>query len=187
MHLSQMQIKNYRLLKDVTISFDGALTLFVGKNNTGKTSILNIIEFLLSDKKTLPFEDYPLECRKTLYEAVKAYWESTDDNPFVTYKDAVPIVSMTLKIDYTEEDESYGALSDFIIDLDDALNTVIITVSFDVPLNVGETLIQCKEKFDSLLESSGHADADVCIASVVQDSFSKLFEMNIATVNPGNP
>lgn len=57
MYLSQMQIKNYRLLKDVTIDFDKTLTLFVGKNNTGKTSIMNIMEFLMSDKKTLPFED----------------------------------------------------------------------------------------------------------------------------------
>ena len=131
--------------------------------------------------------DYPLDCRKTLYEAVKAYWESADENPFVVYKNAAPVVSITLKIDYTEEDESYGALSDFIIDLDDAFNTVIITVSFDVPLNVGETLAQCKEKYDSLLASSDHADAELCIASVVQDSFPSLFEMNIATVNPGNP
>lgn len=187
MYLSQMQIKNYRLLKNVTIDFDRTLTLFVGKNNTGKTSILNIIEFLVSDKKNLSFEDYPLDCRKTLYEAVKAYWESTDENPLVAYKNAVPVVSITLKIDYTEEDESYGALSDFIIDLDDTINTVIISITFDVPLNVGEVLAQCKEKYDSLLASSVHADAELCIASIVQDSFPSLFEMNITTVNPGNP
>ena len=109
MYISQMQIENYRLLKNVTIDFDRALTLFVGKNNTGKTSIMNIIELLLSDKKNLPFEDYPLDCRKTLYEAVKAYWESADENPFVAYKNTVPVVSITIKIDYSEEDESYGA------------------------------------------------------------------------------
>ena len=102
MYISQMQIENYRLLKNVTIDFDRALTLFVGKNNTGKTSIMNIIELLLSDKKNLPFEDYPLDCRKTLYEAVKAYWESADENPFVAYKNTVPVVSITIKIDYSE-------------------------------------------------------------------------------------
>ena len=187
MYISQMQIENYRLLKNVTIDFDRALTLFVGKNNTGKTSIMNIIELLLSDKKNLPFEDYPLDCRKTLYEAVKAYWESADENPFVIYKNTVPVVSITIKIDYSEEDESYGALSDFIIDLDDAFNTVVISVSFDVPHNVGETLTQCKEKYDSLMASPEHANEDLCIASVVQDFFPSLFEINIATVNPGNP
>lgn len=187
MYLSQVQIKNYRLLKDVTIDFDRALTLFVGKNNTGKTSIMNIIEFLSSDSKMLPFEDYPLDCRKTLYEAVKAYWDSDEENPLASYRSSVPVVSITLKIDYTEEDESFGALSDFIIDLDDAFNTVIISISFDVPLNVGEILAQCKDKYDSLMAFPDHASEDICVASVVQDFFPYLFEMNIATVNPGNP
>ncbi len=186
MYLSQMQVKNYRLLKDVTIKFDETLTLFVGKNNTGKTSIMNILEFLLSDKKTLSFDDYPLDCRQTLYEAVKAYWNPNSENPFVDYKNTVPITSFTLTIDYSTDDESYGALSEFIIDLDDAFNTVIISISFDVPLGVGETLSLCKEKYDSLISSAEHGNEDACLGSVVRDAFPSLFEMNIATVNPGN-
>ena len=43
MYLSQMQVNNYRLLKNVTIDFNKDMTLFVGKNNTGKTSIMNIL------------------------------------------------------------------------------------------------------------------------------------------------
>ena len=187
MYLSQMQVNNYRLLKNVTIDFNKAMTLFVGKNNTGKTSIMNILEFLLSDKKTLPFEDYPLDCRRTLYEAVKAYWNSNDENPRLTYINSVPVTSIILKIDYSEEDESYGALSDFIIDLDDTLNTVIISASFDVPLNIGETLAKCKQKYDRLIASQEHPSENLCLANVVQDAFPSLFEMNIVTVNPGNP
>ncbi len=92
MYLSQMQIKNYRLLKDVSIDFDKSLTLFVGKNNTGKTSIMNIMEFILSDKKMLPFDDYPLDCRQTLYNAVKDYWSSNDENPILAFQRSVPKV-----------------------------------------------------------------------------------------------
>jgi len=186
MYVSKMQVKNYRLLKDVTIDFDKSLTLFVGKNNTGKTSIMNIMEFLLSDKKTLPFEDYPLDCRQTLYDAVKSYWTGSGDNPFVAFKAAVPKTSMVLTIDYATDDESYGALSNFIIDLDDAFNTVIISVSFDVPLNVEETLAKCKSKYDVLMAHPEHPEENICIASVVQEAFPHIFEMNIATVNPGN-
>lgn len=187
MFLSQMQIRNFRLLKDVTIDFDKTLTLFVGKNNTGKTSIMNIMEFLMSDKKTLPFDDYPLECRQALYGAVKAYWEGVGDNPVITFQNAVPKVSFTLKIDYSDEDESYGALSDFIIDLDESVETVIITVSFDIPLNVEDALAQCKEKYDKIMAFPEHEEEDICLASVVQEVFPHLFEMNIITVDPGNP
>lgn len=187
MYISQMQIKNYRLLKDVTIDFDKSLTLFVGKNNTGKTSIINIIELLLSEKKELPFEDYPLDCRKILYEAVKEYWSSTDDNPIVAFKKAVPTVSIMIKIDYFDDDESYGALSNFIIDLDDTCNTVFISVSFDISLTMEETLNKCKAKYDTLMASTEHPDENLCIAGVVKEFFSNFFEMNIATVNPGDP
>lgn len=187
MYISQMQIKNYRLLKDVTIDFDKSLTLFVGKNNTGKTSIINIIELLLSEKKELPFEDYPLDCRKILYEAVKEYWSSTDDNPIVAFKKEVPTVSIMIKIDYFDDEESYGALSNFIIDLDDTCNTVFISVSFDISLTMEETLTKCKVKYDTLMASTEHPDENLCIAGVVKEFFSKFFEMNIATVNSGDP
>ena len=187
MYISQVKIKNFRLLKDVTIDFDKSLTLFVGKNNTGKTSIINIMELLLSEKKDLPFEDYPLDCRKTLYEAVKEYWGSTDDNPVLAFQNVVPTMSIKIKIDYSDNAESYGALSNFIIDLDDECNSVLISVSFDIPLNVEETLAKCKEKYDTLMSSSEHSDENLCVASVVKDLFSDFFEMNIATVNPGNP
>ena len=186
MYLSQMKIKNFRLLKDVTIDFDRSLTLFVGKNNTGKTSIMNIIEFLLSDKKTLPFEDYPLDCRRLFYEAVKTYWRNEDENRIKTLQNAVPKVSVELTIDYSDDDDYLGALGNFIIDLDESINVVIITVSFDIPLTVEETLAQCKAAYDALVSSPEHPDEDSCIASVLQEAFPRLFEMNIYTMNPGN-
>lgn len=186
MYVNQMKIKNYRLLKDVTIDFDRSLTLFVGKNNTGKTSIMNIMEFLLSDKKTLPFEDYPLDCRRPFYEAVKAYWCNEDENRIKTFQNAVPKVSVELTIDYSDDDDYLGALGNFIIDLDESINAVIITVSFDIPLTAEETLAQCKAAYDALVSSPEHPDEDSCIASVLQEAFPRLFEMNIYTVNPGN-
>ena len=46
MYLSKLHIENYRLLKNVDVAFDRDLTLFVGKNNTGKTSIMEILSFV---------------------------------------------------------------------------------------------------------------------------------------------
>ena len=187
MYISKMQINNYRLLKDVSIVFDKSLTLFVGKNNTGKTSIMNVMEFLLSDRKTLPFEDYPLDCRQTLYNAVIDYWKSTDKDRIVAFQRSIPKVSISITIDYSEDVESYGALSDFIIDLDDTFNTVIISVSFDTPTSIEETLNRCKARYDSLMAAPDHPEGSQCIANIVQEEFPHLFEMKIATVNPGNP
>ena len=70
MYLKKLQVENYRLLKEVSISLDKNLTLFVGKNNTGKTSLMEVIKFLISNASSLPFDDYPLDCRQELYTAI---------------------------------------------------------------------------------------------------------------------
>ena len=186
MYLSKIDIENFRLLKDVHIDFDRALTLFVGKNNTGKTSVMNILEFILSDKQDLAFEDYPLECRKMLYDAVKAYWNDQSENAFDTFRKSVPLVKVTLTIDYSDDDEFLGALCNFIIDLDDENNSVIIEIAFNVQPEAEELLIKCKEKYDILVSSDDHPDEEKCLANIVQNAFPSFFKINIATVNPSN-
>lgn len=183
MYLSKIHVENYRLLRDVTIDLDPSLTLFVGKNNTGKTSILNVIEFLLSDRKSLPFDDYPLECRVALYDAIKTYWNDEDEGAFIRYCASVPITKIRLTIDYSEDDETYGELGNFILDLDDENNNVIIEISFDAPHNIKEILFQCKERYEGL----NGEDRDSVLTHIVQDVFPSLFQMNIVAVNPINP
>ena len=186
-HIQKIQIKNYRLLNNVTIDFDKTLTLFVGKNNTGKTSLISIFEFLLSDQKKLSFEDYPLSCRETLYNAVNVYWNSTDEKKDEIFQHTVPTTSFTLYIDYSEDSETFGALSNFIIDLDDASNTVIISITLDVISNIGEILTNYKTKFDTLMSLPDHPEEGICISELVQNAFPDLFELRIVTVNPSNP
>ena len=48
MHLSQLTIKNFRSINDLTIDFEKDLNVFVGKNNTGKSSIIDAIRLALS-------------------------------------------------------------------------------------------------------------------------------------------
>ncbi len=43
--LSQLRVKNFRLLRDVTIDF-GDLTVFVGPNSSGKSTVLEILDLL---------------------------------------------------------------------------------------------------------------------------------------------
>lgn len=77
MHIQKIHIENFRLLKNVDIVLDKSLTLIVGKNNTGKTSIAHLIRTIINEKKNLSFNDYPLESRKVLYELLEEYWDGT--------------------------------------------------------------------------------------------------------------
>lgn len=51
MHLHSLRFKNFRRLKDTRIDFADDLTIFVGANNSGKTSATHAIELFLSGAK----------------------------------------------------------------------------------------------------------------------------------------
>lgn len=51
MHLHSLVFKNFRRLKDARINFANDLTIFVGANNSGKTSATHAIELFLSGGK----------------------------------------------------------------------------------------------------------------------------------------
>jgi AAA15 family ATPase/GTPase len=44
--LSNISVQNFKSLKDVSIDLLSPLAVFVGRNNTGKSSILDIFEFI---------------------------------------------------------------------------------------------------------------------------------------------
>jgi predicted ATP-dependent endonuclease of OLD family len=48
MYLKRLRLKNYRLFQDVDISFKEGMNVLIGKNSTGKSTILEAIDFLLS-------------------------------------------------------------------------------------------------------------------------------------------
>lgn len=50
MKLSEIKIQNFRKLKDVKIIL-GDATFLIGANNAGKSSTLDAIEYLVTDKK----------------------------------------------------------------------------------------------------------------------------------------
>ena len=119
MYLQKIHIENYRLLTNIDIFLDRVLTLIVGKNNTGKTSVINLIRKVLNEEKTLSIDDYPLECRSRLYDVIEKYWAGEIDQSEV--KQQIAETSISFYIDYSEEDDDQplGSLSPFIIDIDD--------------------------------------------------------------------
>ncbi|MBQ3776959.1 MAG: AAA family ATPase, partial [Fibrobacter sp.] len=54
MYLSKLSIQNFRSIKDVTIDFQKDLNVFVGKNNTGKSSIIDAIRLALGTSMNNP-------------------------------------------------------------------------------------------------------------------------------------
>ena len=53
MKIFKIQVENFRLLKNFSLDLEDELSLVIGKNNTGKTSILSVLDKFLnqSEKK----------------------------------------------------------------------------------------------------------------------------------------
>ncbi|WP_257220263.1 ATP-binding protein [Phocaeicola dorei] len=53
MKIFKIQVENFRLLKNFSLDLEDELSLVIGKNNTGKTSILSVLDkFLNQSEKT---------------------------------------------------------------------------------------------------------------------------------------
>ena len=98
MYLRKIEIKNYRLWKEATIELEQGSTVIVGKNNTGKTSFIDIIQRIIKNAK-ISFNDYPLNERKSLYENIKNYLDETIT--FEELAEAFSLPSVLFYIDYS--------------------------------------------------------------------------------------
>ena len=51
MIIKKIQVKNFRLLKDFVMDLQSELSLVIGKNNVGKTSLLIVLDKFLNSSK----------------------------------------------------------------------------------------------------------------------------------------
>ena len=66
--ISTMEVNNFRLLKDLKCDLESDLSIVVGKNNTGKTSILTVLDKFLnpSEKNLFTISDLNIDLKDRL-------------------------------------------------------------------------------------------------------------------------
>ncbi len=139
MKLSKVQIKNFRLLQNVTMRLNtkSIATILVGANNSGKTSAAEaLLHFLDKTSKVFSFSDFSLGCRKefdafqhyTLYTPPLASAEEVVQS--VSLRPSLPWMSLTLWFDYTDEGPDLAVAGDLLMDLDVEQSVVAIEIRF---------------------------------------------------------
>ena len=59
MKITKIEISHFRALENVVLSIEEDLSVVIGKNNTGKTSLLSILDrFLGESKASFEFHDF---------------------------------------------------------------------------------------------------------------------------------
>lgn len=130
MKITKINVQNYRLLKDFSLELKNDLSLIVGKNNCGKTSVLSVLEkiFNKSSINTLTWEDISLNHRREIYEKVKLVSN-------ISEKDWEPILGINLQIwiQYSEMD-SYQNIQTLMMDLNPDNNFIILEFTYIIPI-----------------------------------------------------
>ena len=126
MKISKINIKNFRLLKEVSLSLEKETTVIVGRNNSGKTSLAEFIHRLLSDKPIFRIEDFSLPVYDDFW---KAFTIKSNGGSEKEIREALPVIQGTLTLNYAG-DTAFGPLGDFIIDLNSDCSTAIVAISY---------------------------------------------------------
>lgn len=112
MKIKKIKVENFRLLKDFSIDLEDELSLIIGKNNIGKTSLLVVLDKFLNsgDGKKFLYNDFNIDFRLTLKNLLE---EEIHDGK--TYKEVG--IRLRLLIEYDNNDD-LEYISPILMDLD---------------------------------------------------------------------
>ena len=127
MILKKMEVKNFRLLKNFELDFKDELSLVIGKNNCGKTSVLIILDKMLNSSKVM-WEDINLEWQKELYKKII-------DFDILEQEEAVSLeaINLQLFIEYNDKD-LYTNIQKFMMDLNPDNSTIVLEFISLIPV-----------------------------------------------------
>lgn len=150
--LKGVTIQNYRKFKNEAFSMADDVTLLAGANNSGKTSMINLIGSIMQNGKT-PFfiSDIPVRLSKQwvdeVYETFILCFKEGDDQLSTVERIInklfstelfnlecdliIPATSIRFRIDYSEEDD-IRKFADFIMDLNPIIKASILNIHFNL-------------------------------------------------------
>ena len=118
MKLESAQIRNFRMLETMDIDFEDVLSLVIGKNNSGKTSFLSILEkFISENKPEFAFEDFSIRAQQSILAL------ESNDMPPEDYSEIA--LSLKLYITYTDTD-NIGEAAALLMDLDSSKHSLVV-------------------------------------------------------------
>lgn len=129
MQIYKIQVENFRLLKNFSIDIEEELSLVIGKNNTGKTSILSALDKFLnrSDNNKFHFDDFNIDFKEELSELIIG--DILDPNNYIEKG-----IKLKIFIEYTETCNLEN-LSKVMMDLDPENNRIVLGFEYILPYN----------------------------------------------------
>jgi predicted ATP-dependent endonuclease of OLD family len=171
MKIEKVEIKNFRLLKNLVLDLESDLSVVVGKNNAGKTSFLAILEkFLSKNDSSFSFDDFSITEQKRLCSIIDCDLSPADYSA----------ISLSLKIyiSYSNEDTISDA-SEFLLDLDES-NTHFVLL-FEYALSY-EKFVKLKDDYNTYVANGISRP----VADFVSKNIKRYFSQHYSALEYGN-
>ena len=125
MKIERVIVRNFRLLKDFSIDLEDSLSLVIGKNNVGKTSLLLVLDQFLGSKgepkRSFRFNDLNLDSQEELKKLMV--------NSMIA-ENAYTSIAISLRLIISYSDTDYLAnISPLLMDLD--VDNYYLALGFD--------------------------------------------------------
>ena len=125
MKITKIIINNFRLLKNTEIDLEKDLSLIIGKNNCGKTSVLSALSKFLGDQSStvsFNYDDFNIDFQKELFNCIEkqgAGWETQK----------IQGIELYIFIKYDDND-NLANISSLMLDLDPDNKVVVLKVEY---------------------------------------------------------
>ena len=168
MRITKINIQNFRLLNNFSIDLEEELSLVIGKNNTGKTSLLTVLDKFLNDTKSFSYNDFNIDFKKDLKRIVE---EETIDEEDYTPEG----IKLKIFIEYTETD-NLANISRVLMDLDPNNNMIVLGFEYALSYeNIKKLESDYQEYKDRLNPSEENTDV---FNKFLEKEYSNYFKIN---------
>lgn len=167
MYLNKVKVKNYRSLKNIELVLDKEngtpnLSLIIGKNNSGKTSLLKIMKKMIVDDRKLSWNDFNIQYRKEIHKILVSKEE-------VSEGDFEGII-LDLCMEYDDNDDLNNILP-LMLDLNMENNIVVLEFKC-------QPIIHKIEELQNLVNDTELKEYRK-FSDFMQENLNKYFETNV--------
>lgn len=171
MKLTKLHIKNFRSLNNLEVDLEEYLSIIVGKNNSGKTSLLLSLErFLTGQQSRFEFDDFNIGFQKHLIELIEDRIQPPAPYVFCG-------ISLRLFVEYGDDDDLANVGNKVIMDLDPANRWIVLDFLYHLP---SENLDILKRDFAA--QRDAKRDRAKSALTFLQENYGRFFKLTRRSV-----
>lgn len=175
MRIEKVRVEGFRLLQDVEIMLETGVTIIVGRNNSGKTSLTDVFDrFVGDDGPNFRLEDFSAQTRNGFIIA-KSLRENGAAPEVIL--DALPKIAITLTFEYSRDANDLGPLSPFIIDLEEECTRAIARIEYAPTLATLQTLLDVPKPEDGV-------DPKMHFFRCLRETLPRAYRIQVFAVDP---